>query len=281
VEAGNALDELRVLQPRKSLTNRASSDQGWRSIDGIPPGYRYLRLTLLNDITRFELQGVVGHYRETIAAPVLLHRLETQPLREGEREFFTAAYPSKVPATALRVIPAAAHSVITGQLYAAWGDSAERRLIQRDFRQHNISADEVRASDPIRLQRRDYHSLSLTSDTGLSAAPAIELIYPQYQLLFLGDGNPPYRLAWGNYQSAGASSDLGSILQVSLQQAQRDAAPVTLGAVEEAGGPARLAAAVTLPWKKWLLWTLLVLAVIVTAGMARRLYREMNAAPST
>ena len=139
----------------------------------------------------------------------------------------------------------------------------------------------MRANQPIRLIRKDFRNLSLTSDSALGAAPTIELIYPQYQLLFLGDGQRPYRLAWGNYQSNGPSSDLRSILQSSLQQAQADAEAVALGAIEESGGRARLAAAATLPWKKWLLWTLLILAVIVSARMARRLYLEMNATPST
>jgi hypothetical protein len=281
VEAGNALDELHVIQPRKSLSNRESSDRSWRSIDNIPPGYRYLRLTPVNDSIHFELQEVVEHYREDSAAPVLLHRLDTYAVRDGEREFFSFTYPSRVPAEALRIIPAAPHSMITGQLYASWGKSDERRLIESEFRQHNITAKDVRASEPIRLRRRDYRRLSLTSDTALSAAPTIELLYPQYQLLFLGDGNRPYRLAWGNYQGEGPSSALESILQGGLRQAQLDAVAVTLGAIEEAGGRARLAPAATLPWKKWLLWTLLLLAVIVTARMARKLYREMNAAPST
>jgi len=281
VEAGNALDQMRVIQASKSLTNRASSDQSWRSIDDIPRGYRYLRLTPVNDVTHFELKKVVGHYREDIAAPVLTYRLDTQAEREGEHEFYSVSYPSKVPAEALRIIPAAPNSMITGQLYATWGKSDERRLIQREFRQHNISAGDVRANQPIRLRREDLRSLSFTSNSALGAAPTIELIYPQYQLLFLGDGKRPYRLAWGNYLSDGPVSDLRSILQGSLQQAQEDAEAVALGAIEESGGRARLAPAATLPWKKWLLWTLLILAVIVSARMARRLYREMNATPST
>jgi hypothetical protein len=171
--------------------------------------------------------------------------------------------------------------MITGQLYGAWGTDTERRLIQRDVRQHNISADDIRASAPIRLRRKDYRSLSFSSDAASNAAAAIELIYPQYQLLFLGDGNRPYRLAWGNYQSEGPGSDLRDILQGSLQQAQQDAEAVALGRIEDSGGHARLGAEATLPWKKWLLWTLLILAVIVSARMAYRLYREMNATPST
>lgn len=281
VEVGNALDDMRVIKSRKSLTNRDSTDPGWRSIEGIPGGYRYLRLTPLGNVTRFELQAVTGHYRETGTAPVLRHRVETQPLQDGETLYYTIAFPSRVNAESLRVIPTESNSLISGQLYASWDDSDSRFLIQRSFRQHNIENADIRPSEPIRLAHQAYFSIALSSAASLSSAPAIELIYPQYELLFLGDGNGPYSLAWGNHESTGPVGDLSSILQGKLQQAQRDAGLARPGRIEESGGQARLTPQSVLPWKKWLLWTLLILVVIVTARMAFKLYREMNAAPST
>ncbi len=291
IEVGNALDDLRVIKPRKSLTNlnsaninsanRGRDDLGWRSIEGIPAGYRYLRLTPLGNVARFELQRVDGHYRASGSAPVLRHRIETQVLEEDETLYYTAPFPSRVNAESLRIIPAESNSLISGQLYASWDDSDSRVLIKRDFRQHNIENADIRPSEPIRLARRPYRSITLTSAANLPAAPAIELVYPQYELLFLGDGNAPYTLAWGNHESAGPTGDLAIIMQGSLQQAQQNAGLAGLGASGESGGEARLAPQPTLPWKKWLLWTLLILAVIVTARMALKLYREMNQSAST
>jgi len=102
-------------------------------------------------------------------------------------------------------------------------------------------------------------------------APAIELVYAQYELLFLGDGHSLYTLAWGNYESSGPVGNLAAILQGSLQQAQQYAAVVRPGAIAQAGGQTRLTLQPALPWKKWLLWTLLILAVIVTVRMALNL----------
>jgi len=281
VEAGNTLDELRVIQPGKSLANRDSSDPGWRSIEDIPAGVRYLRLTALNDVTRFDLQRVVAHYSETRPAPVLSHRLTTEPEHDGDAVFYRIDYPSAVSAQSLRIIPATPNSLISGQLYGQWGDSEERRVIRDNVRQHNMVGEDIRASKPIRLPQRQYRAVAISSDSELTAAPAIELIYPQYELLFIGDGSGPYTIAWGNRDSTAASSELASLLADSLAEAQRKAVPAALGKIERAGGEARLRQSVELPWKKWLLWTLLVLAVIVTARMAFRLYREMDATSST
>ena len=285
VEAGNALDELHVIKARKSLTNLDSSDTGWRSIEDIPAGKRYLRLTPTGNVSRFELQQVSGHYRQTGQSPQLSHQLTTQRLVEGDTTYYSISVPAKVYAESLRIIPRAANSVITGNLV---GKQVGRQvddepwiIIQRNFRQHNIANSEVRPSEPIRLAQRPYSSLAFTSANALSAEPAIELIYPQYELLFLGDGNGPYSLAWGNHQSAGPVGDLTAILKGSLQQAQRDAGVAALGKTEESGGAARLAPPSDLPWEKWLLWTLLIFAVIVTGRMAFNLYREMNGPSST
>jgi hypothetical protein len=284
VEIGNELDAMHVLRPRKSLTNLESTPEstpkstnpGWRSIADIPPGYRYLRLTPLNNITRFELHQVVGQYLETGAAPVLSHRLATQRIDDGDKTVYRIDFPSQVPAESLRVVPATSNRVIKGHVYASWGDSETLSLIRRNFRQHNLDSDDIRPSEPIRLPRKRYRRLAVSSETDLPDAPSIELIYPQYELLFLGDGNAPYTLAWGNYQSTGSASDLAAILRDSLEQAQLDAGLASLGTIEESGGAARLAAQPAMPWKKWLLWTLLIIAVIVTVRMALRLYREMN-----
>lgn len=279
VEIGNELDSLRVFRPRKSLTNLESKDRSWRSIEDIPPGHRYLRLTPLNSVSRFELQRVTAHYRETDAAPDLDHRMATQRIDDGETIYYRIDYPSKVPAESLRIVPATANSVLSGQLYASRGEADELTLIRSDIRQHNIDAAGLRPSEPVKLARQAYRYIAFSSTEALSAAPSIELIYPQYELLFLGDGKGPYTLAWGNFESGRPAGDLTAILQDGLQQAQQQAVAVTLGAIEESGGQSRLAPRPALPWRKWLLWTLLIVAVIVTARMAMRLYREMNATP--
>lgn len=275
IEAGNELDQLRVIKSRKSLTNHESKDVNWRSIAGIPRNKKYLRLTPLKDITSFELQGVRGYYREIREAPALTHQLEPVASEQDTGLFYTFEFPSVVRAEAMRIIPTDNNRMIKGDLYGIWGKTETMQRIRSDYRQHNLRADDVKPSRPIGLPRRAYKSIWFTTQADLIEPPRIELLYPHYDLIFLGDDNGPYTLAWGNHESKGAATDLGSILKVSLKQAQREAAPVTLGAIQESGGISRLVPQPTLPWKKWLLWTLLILAAIVTGRMALRLYHEM------
>ncbi len=276
VEVGNELDKMRVIKSRKSLTNQESKDLNWRSITGIPRNQKYLRLTPINEVTSFELQNVIGHYREIEAAPVQTYQLDPETSEQDGVRFYTFEFPSMVRAEAMRIVPTDANRVINGDLFAIWGKNETRKPIRIGYRQHNINADDVKPSHPIGLPRRSYQSIWFTSQAELSEPPSVELIYPQYELIFLGDDIGPYTLAWGNYEGNGEKTDLNGILKGDLKQAQQRGALVTLGTIRESGGPSRLAPQPTLPWKKWLLWTLLILAAIVTGRMALRLYREMD-----
>lgn len=278
VEAGNELDKLRVIKSRKSLTNQESKDLNWRSIDGIPRNKKYLRITPVNDVTRFELLSVRGHYREIEEAPVLTYQLEPVVSEEDTDRFYMFEFPSVVRAEAMRIVPTDANRVIKGDLYGIWGKAEDRRHIRTGYRQHNLRNDDVKPSKPIGLPRRNYKSIWFTTQADLSGPPGVELIYPQYELIFLGDDNGPYTLAWGNHESKGPTTDLTGILKGSLKQAQQQSELVTVGAIQESGGSSRLAPQPTLPWKKWLLWTLLILAAIVTGRMALKLYHEMMGA---
>jgi hypothetical protein len=276
VEVGNELDSLRVIKQRKSLTSRASEDRSWRSIAGIPPGNKYLRLSPLGGVTRFELHQVNGVKQQTEPAPRLTHRLKPEPVAAADGNVYSFAFPSAVNPEAIRILPAETNSVVSGDLYATRDNSDSRFLIRRGYRQHNIDADDVKPSEAIQLPRRNFREIQFSTRAQTATAPSVELIYAPYELLFLGDGNAPYTLAWGNYESEGRLGDLSEILQGDLQQAQQNATLVGLGPIEESGGLSRLAPEPALPWKKWLLWSLLVLAAIITAGMALKLYREMN-----
>ena len=276
VEAGNELDKLRVIKSRKSLTNQESKDLDWRSINGIPRNKKYLRITPVNEVTRFELLSVRGHYREFEEAPVLTYPLEPIVSEEDTGRFYMFEFPSVVRADAMRIVPTDANRVIKGNLYGVWGKAEDRRHIRTGYRQHNLLNDDVKPSKPIGLPRRKYKSIWFTAEADLFEPPRVELIYPQYELIFLGDDNGPYTLAWGNHESKGPTTDLTGMLKGSLKQAQQQSELVTVGAIQESGGPSRLAPQPTLPWKKWLLWTLLILAAIVTGRMALRLYHEMS-----
>ena len=276
VEAGNALDNLRVIQARKSLTNRGSDDIGWRSLDRVPRQHRYLRLTPSAGTEHFELLEVSGVYRETRPAPVLRHRLEPVTTEIDGRSLYRFSLPSRVQPAALRILPGEEHGSISGDLWGGDNDFDQARRIHYGFRQHNYSNDGIKPNQPLKLLRQYFPDYWIDSRQTLAATPTVELEYPLYEVIFLGDGRAPYTLAWGNHAFQPVGAGLGEFFEGDLRAARERSALVRLGPVDEAGGSERLQPRMTLPWQKWLLWALLIGAALLTGRMALRLYREMN-----
>jgi hypothetical protein len=111
-------------------------------------------------------------------------------------------------------------------------------------------------------------------------APTLELGWTAAELLFVARGPAPFMLAFGSGRPGGAADqpDIGMILQaVSGRDAEHLIKPAEVGARIILGGQKALAApAPPLPWKRWLLWAILISGVVSLAVMVRRLMREMG-----
>ena len=113
-------------------------------------------------------------------------------------------------------------------------------------------------------------------------ALTLRLGWQPSELLFVGRGTPPYLLAFGSSKLAQQANSQGNgmLLQViSREPAQQSISPATIGKkIALSGELALKEPAPPTPWKKWLLWVVLVLGVGLLAYMARILIKEMKTA---
>ncbi|MDK9708562.1 MAG: DUF3999 domain-containing protein [Desulforhopalus sp.] len=109
--------------------------------------------------------------------------------------------------------------------------------------------------------------------------PTLQLGWNPSELVFIGRGEPPFLLAFG---SAGLEQqdrgDSTVVLQaLNAGPANQGIGSARLGSRRELGGERALKSLPPPPpWKKWLLWGVLVAGVACLAGMARSLIKEMN-----
>lgn len=109
--------------------------------------------------------------------------------------------------------------------------------------------------------------------------PQLELGWVPNRVYFLARGETPFSLAFGSVAIEAGRSGLDVLLK-RLRQSQHGQGFIKVarpGAIHELGGKQRLKPAPPpLPWKKWLLWGVLGLGVLLLALMARHLYRQMH-----
>ncbi|MGB5686024.1 MAG: DUF3999 domain-containing protein [Candidatus Electrothrix sp.] len=122
-----------------------------------------------------------------------------------------------------------------------------------------------------------YWLLELEDNSGIQQAPTLELGWLPGQLVFMAQGEKPYTVAYGRAGLEAAPSQVDRLLRaVDPQSAKKLVAPAQAGPQEIIGGEERLEAVEELPWRRWLLWMVLVAGVLVVGMMALKLYREMN-----
>jgi transposase len=164
--------------------------------------------------------------------------------------------------------PARANRVLTGDLFVQPTGQDERRLIRRDFQQHNLTADAAPPSDPLSLPASPFESIHVVLDQPVDGMATVQLRFPAWQVTFLSDGLTPYTVAWGRYAAASVAPDLSKLVRQSTHDIQNNALELVLSEMMEAGGEEKRMTPTRLPWKKWLLWACLLLGVLITAWMA-------------
>ncbi len=113
-----------------------------------------------------------------------------------------------------------------------------------------------------------------------NAAPALELGWRPHRLLFVARGDAPFRLAYGSARVGPPRGVVAPLLDAvrrdgggQLIKRARAGAPVVLG------GESRLVPPPperVVPWRRWILWAVLVAGVLLVAGLVRGLYRELR-----
>jgi len=112
-----------------------------------------------------------------------------------------------------------------------------------------------------------------------SGMPRLEMGWIPHRLVFVARGEMPFTLAFGSASVGPEDNDISGLVH-RLEQRPDERGYIKLthaGGRFELGGEQRLQPPrPPLPWKKWLLWAVLILGVLMLAGMARGLYRQMN-----
>lgn len=133
----------------------------------------------------------------------------------------------------------------------------------------------------IHLQAHRYWRLRVAEgEASLNGLPTLRLGWVPEQLLFAAQGESPFLLAYGSAEVEPGAAVLGQLLhQDTINGNDQLIKPARLGAKIVLGDTAKLSPPPPpTPWKKWILWAVLVLGVILLATMAYRLVKQMNPA---
>ncbi|MFO7594304.1 MAG: DUF3999 domain-containing protein [Pseudomonadota bacterium] len=250
---------------------------------------KYLRISWPLDDRGIQLRSVKAEVLRK-GDEVPRRRLKLQPSGEGAphgvHEFETGGH---YPVDRLQLHLPQGNTVVQAKLFsrseekeAAWQlrhQGLFYNLTREGYTLHNDVVRLPAISDP-------HWRLEVETDGGGigRGTPRLELGWVPHRLYFVTRGETPFSLAFGAANIEPSRSDLGPLLD-KLQQGDGGSGFIksaTTGSLYELGGERRLKPAPPpLPWKKWLLWSVLVLGVLLLVFMARSLYRQMSGSERT
>jgi len=138
------------------------------------------------------------------------------------------------------------------------------------------SDDTLRNADISLARSQRYRDFRIETSAPLAAAPKLSLSYRPDSFVFLAEGKAPYSLAVGSLTTRRANyplDDALASLRAKLGKTWQPP-PASLGAaLASAGADSLRPPPPPLPWRRWLLWGVLVGGALLVAGFALSLLR--------
>ena len=287
VEASDDLATWRTLAKDAPVTRMKFGDHmlDQRRVKFTATPLIYLRISAPssgeNDSPLPELTRVLAIPAELSAeAPRTWSTIAGKPVtnKPGDYEFDTGA---RVPIDRIHVELPQMNTLVQAQLLArgnekeAWQQVAQTtayRITQKG-RQFN--------SDDLQINRdgRRYWLMRIAQQGGGLGKdnPSLKVGWLADQILFLARGRGPFQLAYGAEGVKSGEVPITTLMMNTDGKGGIQAQPINLGPSIALGGDARLARPPDpFPWKKWILWGVLGLGVVLMGWMASRLMGQMN-----
>jgi hypothetical protein len=261
---GHALSRKRIVVPQ-GIHRKTYLRLSW------PAGKDGVRLTSIK----------AGYDREAQNSPRSFQTLAGTSLPPTEQGKTGYQYDSKgfFPVDQLKVRLAEQNSMAQVTMFSRATKEAswQRRTSLLAYR---LTVDGVSLENGIVSMNRTtdrYWRLEVAGDSGIRQPPKLELGWLPDQLIFLAQGEQPYTLAYGRAGIEGTRYQVDRLLKaVDPLSEKKIVASAQAGAQKILGDVERLGAVRELPWRRWLLWVVLIAGVLVVGSMALKLYREMN-----
>ena len=250
--------------------------------------YKYLRISWPIELREVTLKGVTAAFPST-ELPPQRHWIQFTGAKNPELpisyDFDTNGY---WPVDQARIIFPPQNILINGEL-ASRPD--EKFVWYRKYHGlfYKLLQDDgtMLMSPPVNFMTtndRYWHIVEVGGGNALDRyTPVLELGWTPHILTFVAQGEPPYVIAYGSAAVGPLEQTMDPIMfgiHQTEQQVQIKTATTspgyTLGGIDKLEPPPE-----PLPWRKWLLWFVLITGVVLLAWMVWRLSRQLGESPKS
>lgn len=250
------------------------------------PAQRYLRVIWRNPEQAPRLSRAELGFSEAVRSAALSwsdtpSTLSADPSHPQE---YHLQLPQALPLARLRVLIPAGNQVLPLEVLAAEGERRNWRRLASEVVYRLDNQGQAWSRQEITLPGQSLRTLVLRLDARVQPPPSLQVDYAlrPAELLFLAGGDGPYRLAAGHPQAKSSSLAPATLIPAYGQPGGPQIADASLQAlprdIARPGSPSEPGAAPPKDWSKPALWGALILGVLLMAGMAWQITRQMKQA---
>jgi hypothetical protein len=276
VEASDDLGSWRPVAAASPIANLHANGQTLiESRIAIPAtAAKFFRLIWLGAAPAFELTSVLAEPTDTVAEPdrALLDVVgRPDPANSGDYVFDLGARP---PVSRVNVLLPVANTIVDVELSSRRAPQDPWRPVTRAglYRLKTPDAEQQNAAFEIATDTDRYWRARFSRGPMPPSLPLrLHVEWIPNEITFLAQGAGPFLLAYGNATAVSGEADFSNI------PATLHFAPAIAGSPRVLGGADRLLAEpAAFPWRRSVLWGVLLLAVVLLAWMAYRVSKDSS-----
>lgn len=252
-----------------------------KRIEFPPTQAKYLRLSWPIDQKPIHFSDISAELTGTrIDSPLSWFDVKASVVADkaGEYQFDLGGH---LPAQRIRITLPQTNTLVQATLFSKVSDTDTWHLVGNTLLYKLHSEGQNLTNPDLIINNNDNRYWLLRVDQnggGLGdGLPEMHLGWQPHQLLFVTRGTAPFQLAYGSSEVKPAVFQIQNILPNQNDRSSLKIQPALTGQQYALGGNARLLPApLPHPWKKWILWSVLIIAVIALGWMAYRLVKQME-----
>ncbi|MEO8333188.1 MAG: DUF3999 domain-containing protein [Gallionella sp.] len=242
---------------------------------------KYLRLSWPQEQTALQLSGISAEFSAaSVDTPLNWLPIKGSAVADkaGEYQFDLGAH---LPVRRVRIELPQMNTLVQVALFSrARADEAWRPVSNPVlYKLHHFGRD-LKNPDILVASNHRYWLLRVDQKSGGlgTGIPEMQVGWQAHQLQFVTRGSAPFQLAYGSKEIKPAEFQLQNVMPPAKQDDPvLKIQSANTGAQMPLGGEARLSPVpIPLPWKKWILWAVLGVSVLMLGWMAYRLVKQME-----
>jgi hypothetical protein len=241
---------------------------------------KYLRLSWPQDMTPLQLTGIHAELAGTKIDTPLIWLATTGSAMAGKAGEYQFDLGAHLPLQRLRIELPQMNTLVHAAVFSrAHADDSWHPVSNTVLYKLHHSGNDLNNPDIAVTGNHRYWLLRVEQQNGGlgTGMPNMQAGWQPHQLQFVTRGAAPFQLAYGNSEIKPAEFQMLNLLPAGEGKAEYKILSAQTGAQIVLGGEARLTAApLPLPWKKWGLWAVLGIAVLLLGWMAYRLIKQME-----